>query len=507
MRHVAAGICLLVGALALGQGFNRRYDAFDLGREQGAWGLEENPTGFTVISFSYDADSISPDSSFFHVTTLFTFLDPYGTKLTEHRNFRAWRGTYPGWSNCCDTIPGGGYAVGGGVESIDQVHEVCLQRITSLGDTLWTRVFGGANQYWIGRQVKRTPDGGFLIVGDTDASGYVDGFAIKTDSLGNEQWRQTYGWSNTQIDGLLSCDLAPANTLYMGGTRVFSSTNTDFWLQRTDTAGTLLWRVSWGGPWDDGSAQFFTLNDGQPLVASGIGYAADGTAMRPYLAKLDSLDGSILWEREYGSVEYSTLLFAAKERANGDLIACGVSYAGGDQQGLLMRTTSSGDSIWTRTYFYQDTLISTGQGRFYDVLPTNDGGFIAAGAAYNPAGAPYPPGYSQDTWVVKVDSMGCIVPGCDGVGVQEVVTNLGNALQVFPNPAHGSTTVNVQLPQSMRGNTLRLVLVNAQGQVVLEQQATEGEDVLDLSDVAAGLYYVHLAHGATWLAGKKLVVE
>ena len=37
--------------------------------------------------------------------------------------------------------------------------------------------------------------------------------------------------------------------------------------------------------------------------------------------------------------------------------------------------------------------------------------------------------------------------------------------------------------------------------------AGQGENVLDLSGVAAGLYYVHLANGTTWLAGSKLVVE
>jgi energy-coupling factor transporter ATP-binding protein EcfA2 len=146
--------------------------------------------------------------------------------------------------------------------------------------------------------------------------------------------------------------------------------------------------------------------------------------------------------------------------------------------------------------------------RFYDVLPTDDGGFIAAGSAYNPAGEPYPPGYSQDTWVVKVDSMGCIVPGCGGVGVQEVVTNLSNGLTVYPNPAHGSATVQVRLPQSIRGSTaLRLVLVNAQGQVVSEQDAQQGDNILDLSALSAGLYYVHLANGTTWLGGTKLLVE
>ncbi|QQR85494.1 MAG: T9SS type A sorting domain-containing protein [Flavobacteriales bacterium] len=354
--------------------------------------------------------------------------------------------------------------------------------------------------------MKRTLDGGFIIVGDTDANGNVDAFALKTDSSGNEQWREIYSGGGLS-DYVVSVDKADGGDYLLGGQKRITADDKDLWLLRIDSVGAVRWSRSWGSGFDEPNAHLTTLVDGHALVASAWGYDDDFSAARTYLAKLDSTDGSTIWDREYGPVAYGAAFFAAKERYNGDIIACGVTWANLAQQGLLLRTTSTGDSIWMRSFYYQDTLITTGQGRFYDVLPTPDGGFIAAGSAYNPAGAPYPPGYSQDTWVVKVDSMGCIVPGCDGVGVQELVTNLGGALSVFPNPASGSTTVQVELPQSMRGKALRLVLVNAQGQVVREQTAQDGANILDLSNATAGLYYVHLAQGTTWLSGAKLVVE
>ena len=86
-----------------------------------------------------------------------------------------------------------------------------------------------------------------------------------------------------------------------------------------------------------------------------------------------------------------------------------------------------------RNYFYYDADVEEGQGRFFDVLPTADNGCIAAGVAYNPVNAPYPPGHSQDTWVVKVDSMGCVVPGCDGhkANISKVLSHGGIAGSVF----------------------------------------------------------------------------
>jgi hypothetical protein len=382
-------------------------------------------------------------------------------------------------------------------------------RFTPEGDTLWTRSFGSPGHYWIGRQVKHTQDGGFLIVGDTDATGGTDGFAIKSDANGNELWRQTYGWSTGQIDAFASSDFAPNGDLYMAGSRFYSNTRNNFWVQRTNAEGAIQWNVSWGSLWDDGTGQLTTLRSGDPIIASGKGYAADGEAMRPYLAKLDQNDGSIIWEFEYGPVTYSTLFFAGKECENNDLIACGVSYYT-DQQGLLLRTTAQGDSLWMRSYFYQDAVIQEGQGRFYDVLPTADGGFIATGAAYNPRNMGYPGGYSQDTWVVKVDGDGCLLPGCGSVGITEQATNLLDAIRIWPNPVQAGAVVNVELelPPTVQGKPLQLSVVDAGGKVVhVEQIGGAGPFALALTHLDAGLYYVHVQSGNTWYTGRKLLVE
>jgi hypothetical protein len=109
--------------------------------------------------------------------------------------------------------------------------------------------------------------------------------------------------------------------------------------------------------------------------------------------------------------------------------------------------------------------------------------------------------------------MGCIVPGCDGVGIVEQVTNLSGALKVYPNPvsANGQVTVEVSLPASLQlGSTLRLVLTSMQGQVIKELALPAQNDqrvVLDVGGLAAGFYSVHIADGGRWLTGSRLVVS
>ncbi len=497
---------LLVEALAHGQGFNRQYDASGLQRSQVGWGVERTSgTHHVIFSGSSEVDTLGPDSAAYYTAIFLMKLDGIGDTIWQRKHFLPFHGIYNGWANCCDTVEAG-FVVGGGRQSFDGTDEVYLMRFGPTGDTNWTKAFGGVGEFWAGRQVKATPDGGFIIVGDTDANGSADGFALKTDSLGNEEWRQIYPGGGT-VDIFIAVDMAPGGGYYLGGQKRLSFDDDDLWVVRIGPTGAVQWQRSWGSAFAEVGAHLVTLSNGNTLVASAWCYSTDDDTYRFYMAELDANDGTTVWEQQYGPVAFGSFLFAAKELPNGDLISCGTSWMSFDQQGVLMRTTATGDSLWLRTYFYEDTLFTNGEGRFYDVLPTDDGGFIMAGATYGPANAPYPPGYSQDTWVVKVDSMGCIVPGCDGVGVQELVTNLGNSLAVFPNPAHGSTTAQVQLPQSMRGKALRLVLVNAQGQMALEQTATEGSNSLDLSGLAAGLYFVHLANATTWLGGTKLIIE
>lgn len=506
----------MIEALAFGQGFNERYDAFGWGFPQEGYGMELSDSGYTIISSSADCDSVSPEECFFHASVLLTKIDLSGTRIWEKRAWRPMHSAFAGWANCCDTIPGGGYIVGGASEAIDGSDEVYLMRFDANGDTLWTRVFGDPtlNRFWIGQQVKHTMDGGFVITGITDQNGPFNGFVIKTNSEGDEEWTNIYSWDGQTEGGLVSIALAADGSYYVGGSRGISDMNTDTWIAHLNTDGELIWQVSFGGPWQEGSSEIITLSDGNLAVFSARGYGQSFSLLRPCILRLDHDNGDIIWEREFGQAALTTTLFAGKETSTGDLIACGVTYAEEGQKGLLLRTSSAGDSLWMRSYYYQDEVISNGQGRFYDVLPTPDGGFIAAGAVYNPVQAPNPPGYSQDTWVVKVDGDGCIVPGCNGVGITEQATNLLGALSMYPNPvAHGGTvTIALDLPPSIDNGPLQLSVVAADGRVVhsrmLPPSSTQAPLSLNVElGVGPGLYHFHLSTGNKWLTGGKLVVE
>ena len=515
-KHLTCRKALLAGAYcctlwAHAQGFNKRYDAFGQGFAQGSYGIERAGTGWLVYSASYEPDTLGPDSVVGQYRIVLTSISADGTINLEKRYQLAEHSSFLGWADCCDSVAGGGFVVGGSTQSYPGVDEARLVRLNTQGDSLWSRSYGSTGAFWIGQQVKHTSDGGFVICGITNAASSQDGFVIKTDSNGIEEWRQTYGLPGNVTDAF-SAVLELVDGYLLTGRSTPVLDNGDMYAVRVDLNGGEVWTQRWGGVFDDAQVHSHLCLDGSVLLAGGFGYAPDGLSTVPYVAKLDTVAGSLFWEREYGESLFGTLFFAAKECPNTDIIACGVTYAGGYEQGLLLRAASNGDSLWMRTYSYSDPVIDSCRGRFWDVLPTTDGGFIASGFANGPFNAGYPPGYSQDAWVVKVDSMGCIVPGCDGVGIFEQVTNLSRALKLYPNPVsvNSQVTAELTLPTSVQINApLRLVLTSMQGQLVKELALPPQHDqrvVLDLGGLAAGLYSVHIADGGRWLTGARLVV-
>lgn len=494
-----------------GQTFNKRYDLRDIGRAQVAWNLERATSGaFLIIQGSDELDTITPGLYFNFNGIGITRIEADGSKTWDKRFAYPFHGTFVGWANCCDSLPGGGVVIGGSKQDTLQNLAAFLMVFDAEGDTVFTRDLGIPGQQWNGFSVKRTQDGGFILVGQTDATGFLDGFAIKTDALGNEQWRRTYGQSAPLTDALIAVWEVSNGDLIMGGAKYTNSNTFQRWIQRTDALGSVIWEQLWPAI-DRGAGAFIEpLVNGDCLMASNWSFAPNFQAQRFHMARLDVGTGLVIWDELYGDVHPFQALYSAKETPTGDLIACGVSEESGYMQGVLLRTTAQGDSVWMRKYWYQDSIYTQGTGQFYDVLPTPDGGFIATGPTYRyqPVQPNFPPGYSQDAWVVKVDADGCIVPGCNSVGIAEQATNLLGALTIFPNPASELVTLRLELPPSVAHLPLQLSVVGMDGRIAKQQVlAGNGEHTLALHGLAAGVYHLHISSEGKWLTGGKLIVQ
>ena len=516
-----AGLVILMqGGLILpatAQGFNVRHDAFN--RHLAGFGaaVEQNAMGeFVTFGNEQFLDTIT--GLFYPLVLTSERFSSSGVHLSEDSVVVYYKTSGIGWSNASVRLSDGRYVVTGSVQDSTPVGGTWIGLFWFEEDGTpidHVELLGDSVTEWLGRCVKATPDGGFVIVGETTQTGVLDVFIVKTDSAGNVEWWQTYGHS-TRLDYAESVDLVPGGGYYIGGT--YPIVGPDYltrWVLRVDSMGNVLWDEKIGDPWYDTFATHVTTTaDGNVVFASGD-FSGVNQNHWPQLAKLDTA-GDIMWNKTYGFDQFGTGFFVVQEvEPFGDLIACGQRFfsngmGGGYSKGTLLRTTANGDSLWMFDYAYYDSTVTDCEGTLRDVQPTPDGGFVAVGTAYGAINGNNPPGISQDVWVIKVDSLGCIEPGCQTItGLESQVSNLKGAVSVWPNPvASGEqVTVQVQLPVGLRNTALRLVLVNAQGQLVHEQSAQQGTNALELHSLSAGLYHVHLANSTTWLAGSKLLVE
>ncbi len=85
-----------------------------------------------------------------------------------------------------DQTSDGVYIIGGTTRLGTGFDDYWLVRTNALGDTLWTRTFGGGDRDE-GRSIQQTADCGFVVAGYTEpfGAGSSDVWLMKTDSLGN----------------------------------------------------------------------------------------------------------------------------------------------------------------------------------------------------------------------------------------------------------------------------------------------------------------------------------
>jgi len=129
----------------------------------------------------------------------------------------------------------GGYIIAGRTWG-SPFYDVYFIKTNSLGDTLWTRIYGDYHQDE-GHSVQQTSDGGYIIAGFTNSFGAsVDVYFIKTDSLGDTLWTRIYGGTSADW-GYSVQQTLDGGYVIAGSTYSFGAGGYDVYLIKTDVYG------------------------------------------------------------------------------------------------------------------------------------------------------------------------------------------------------------------------------------------------------------------------------
>ena len=241
---------------------------------------------------------------------------------------------------------------------------------------LWTDSYGGEGDQDVASLVE-TSDGGFALFGTTNASGFTtsstDFWLVKTDAYGNMKWNQTYGREEfDQAQSLV--ETSDGGFALVGSTNPASTARTDFWLVKTDAAGNVEWNKTYGQLYQDYAHSVVETSDGG-FVLAGYTLSLVGDLEDYLLVKTDS-SGNMQWNKTYGGPdrEYA---YSVVETSDGGFALGGYSsYSKSDY--WLVKTDAFGNMEWNKTYG------GDGLDRAYSMIATSDGGFLLAGK--NPQG-------------------------------------------------------------------------------------------------------------------------
>ncbi|MFQ5906442.1 MAG: FlgD immunoglobulin-like domain containing protein, partial [bacterium] len=327
------------------------------------WGLSVQQTsdgGYIVAGFTESFGAGSEDA--YLVKT-----DSFGVVLWS----RTYGGTNADRANCVQRTRDGGYILVGFTDSYGPgKRDVYLLKTDALGETLWVRTYGGGGND-DGKCVRQTSDGGYIIAGWTTSfgAGGIDFYLIKTDPLGNAYWTKTYG--GTSFDKAFSVrQTLDGGYIVTGWTNSYGAGRDDIYLVKTDSLGNAVWIRTYGSPYMDAGHSVLQMTDGGYLVAGYTCPSGQGNA-DIYLVRTDS-SGNTLWSTTYGGLSEDCGWFVQQTPDGGFVIA---GQTG--RQLCLIKTTALGDTSWTRKYGGNSWEV--GQ----SVQHTSDGGYIVAGVTHS----------------------------------------------------------------------------------------------------------------------------
>jgi hypothetical protein len=323
---------------------------------------------------------------------------------------------------------------------------------------------------------------------------------IKSDSLGNEIWKKTYQYNSFDHNG-------QCISLCKDGGYIIGGAEVDYtvvpWYKRplvmkVDSNGKMLWRKTYGS-YDFGNSPVYGITptqDGGYAFVGAVGIEPAGIKIlrSPWVVKLNQY-GYITWSDTntpqaptLHDNDYTDII----ELKDSSLVLCGnhtswdstvIEPAKNRVLGVIAKYHTNGSKIWERNYRHPEAIDKHSTTHILsDIKLTPDGGFVAAGYLTHSTDN------TQDTWVIKVDSFGCLAPGCEVTSVPQIEGSVSQ-LKIYPNPANEVLNIDIT-PNSLNGNQNEFLfeLYDMLGKLVLSKKLHPYQNTVSVVSLKQGVY-------------------
>lgn len=244
-----------------------------------------------------------------------------------------------------------------------------------------------------------------------------------------------------------------------------------------------------------------------------------------------SPEGDSLWAHYYLTFETDVkLVYELDKAANGDIIGSGFAWKKIEASlppafiGWIFRMSPQGEPIWDR-YIY-DARSPKRDAWLQSATELSNGDLVFTGSYADTLTVDGNVVRNTDVWLVRVDSNGCLTPGCADLqvvtdtGIVQITATKdrpreeavqGSPFRLFPNPASGEVFLSAPAEAARPFEHLELRLFSALGQPVLNRRWLRWlpgrQEAIDVSRLPPGLYTWVLSTSEGWLQSGKLMVR
>jgi len=382
---------------------------------------------------------------------------------------------YVGFSGSLKPTYDGGLAFGGSIAQGNDGNGLFVKYNFS-GDTEFVKTIGDTSSD-VFYDCIQTSDSGFVFVGDRakyspDINN--DFWILKTDAQGNKLWEHTLGTNNDEqafhvIENsrhqlIVSGAKESANPIHYPYAAIYDLQGN---LVTTKSFNQGALTCAGGAVWHYGAYEYTLIGCLDTIINT------NDASYPQYIARLDS-SFNFKWRTVYNSPEIKNI-FIDKETSDEGIVLVGnkVDSSTGWPVGWIAKVDSSGNKLWEHFYTRNSNRLAA----FTDFQETFDHGFIICGETYGDSS------HSQDSWIVKLDSNGCLDNTCViNTGTHELMIS-GLEFTVFPNPASQYITI------SMNEEKGTLILFDLPGKEVMRKNTEHEKQItVDVSAFKNGVY-------------------
>ena len=326
--------------------------------------IKQTPDGgYIVVGYSNSVDG--------DLTSNKGWNDVWIVKLSGAGNIE-WQKSYGGAGrdegNSIDLTSDGGFIIGATSESPDgdvsnhhkgdffnSNDDFWVLKLSSNGSLEWEKSLGGGSEDRA-KDIRSTPDGGFIICGYTlsnngdvigfhssvNGNGPYDAWIVKLDFKGKIEWQKSMG--GTDHDYAYAVELTAnggyviaGNSVSGDGDLTVTNGSSDVWIITLNSSGNIIWQKKFGGKNAEVALDIAVASDGN-YIMSGYSTSFDGDvgsnngSFDVWVFKI-SPSGVLEWQKNLGgsAVEFGYCIEETKDK--GFIVAGFSSSNDGDVSG------------------------------------------------------------------------------------------------------------------------------------------------------------------------------